>query len=145
MRKGVTKEVDMQNVIVGYDGSDEAKRALDRAAALARAGAKVTVVGAVGVELHAGRSMGRRDSGEANEVSASLEDAQAHLKAQGVESQSIEGEGDAGDVIIEAAKESGADLVIVGTRGRGGAKRLFGGSVSTKVVHEAPCDVLVVR
>ena len=44
----------MQNVIVGYDGSEQSKRALDRAAALGRAGAKVTVVTAVDIGSHSG-------------------------------------------------------------------------------------------
>lgn len=135
----------MQNVVVGYDGSDQAKRALDRAAQYGRAGAKVTVVSSVGVEIHAGRSMGRRDEAETAQAESSLSEAQTHLKAQGVDAASIEGEGDAADVLIEAAKETGADLIIVGTRGLGGAKRALLGSVSTKVVHNAPCDVLVVR
>jgi nucleotide-binding universal stress UspA family protein len=38
-----------------------------------------------------------------------------------------------------------ADLIIVGTRGLNTAQRLLLGSVSTKVMHHAPCDVLVVR
>ena len=135
----------MESVIVGYDGSDEAKRALDRAAEFARGGAKVTVVAAVGVELHAFRSMGRRDPTESTEISTALDDAQAHLKEQGIASQSIEGEGSAADVLVEAAKETGADLVIVGSRGLGATKRALLGSVSTSVLHHAPCDVLVVR
>ena len=36
---------------------------------------------------------------------------------------SIEGEGDAADVIVEAAEETGADLIVVGTRGHGTGKR----------------------
>ena len=49
------------------------------------------------------------------------------------------------EVIIEAAKQANADLIVVGTHGHGAAKRLVLGSVSTKLAHEAPCDVLVVR
>lgn len=135
----------MESVIVGYDGSDEAKRALDRAAEFARAGAKVTVVASVGVETHAFRSMGRRDPTESAEISSALDEAQAHLKEQGIASEAIEGEGDAADVLVEAAKETGADLLIVGTRGLGATKRALLGSVSSSVVHRAPCDVLVVR
>ena len=41
--------------------------------------------------------------------------------------------------------ERKADLIVVGTRGLGGAKRLVLGSVSTRLVHDAPCSVLVVR
>lgn len=46
--------------------------------------------------------------------------------------------------IIEKAKEWGADLIVVGSHGRGFWGRLLG-SVSDGVVHHAPCSVLVVR
>ncbi len=54
----------MQSIIVGYDGSAESKRALDRAAALAGAGGTVTVVGAVAAIASGPRSMGAVDEVE---------------------------------------------------------------------------------
>lgn len=46
--------------------------------------------------------------------------------------------------IVERAKDWGADLIVVGSHGRGFWGRLLG-SVSNGVVHHAPCSVLVVR
>jgi len=46
--------------------------------------------------------------------------------------------------IVEKAKDWGADMIVVGSHGRGFWGRLLG-SVSTGVVHHAPCSVLVVR
>ena len=46
--------------------------------------------------------------------------------------------------IVEVAKDWGADLVVVGSHGRGFWGRLLG-SVSDAVVHHAPCSVMVVR
>ena len=135
----------MQNVVVGYDGSEDSKRALDRAATLGRQGATITIVAAVALGLHGPRSMGALNEDEMRAEREVLDAARNDLKAQGVDVHAIEGEGDPADVIVEAAKEANADLVIVGTRGRGAAKRAFMGSVSTKVVHNAHCDVLVVR
>jgi nucleotide-binding universal stress UspA family protein len=54
-------------------------------------------------------------------------------------------DGDPRQVIAATAADSAADLVVVGARGLGMFKRLLLGSVSTAVVHHAPCPVLVVR
>jgi nucleotide-binding universal stress UspA family protein len=53
--------------------------------------------------------------------------------------------GQPGRIIVEAARDLRADLVIVGSHGRGFWGRLALGSVSDSVVHNAPCSVLVVR
>lgn len=47
--------------------------------------------------------------------------------------------------IVKAAEEWNADLIIVGSHGRGFWGRMLVGSVSDSVVHQAPCSVLVVR
>jgi len=133
------------NIVVGYDGSEHSKRALDHAAALGRQGAKVTVVTAVPVEVHGPRSMGALNESELAAQREVLDAGVAHLKDQGVEARGVEGEGEPADVILEAAREAGANLVVVGTRGLNAAERLLLGSVSTKVVHHAHCDVLVIR
>jgi len=47
--------------------------------------------------------------------------------------------------IINAAKEGGVDLVVVGTHGRTGLKQILIGSVAEKVVRKSPCPVLAVK
>jgi nucleotide-binding universal stress UspA family protein len=135
----------MRNIVVGYDGSDTAKRALDRAAELAPGGATVTVVSAVHVHPPAGRAAGPIDADEVSERRHELAEAEKVLGEKGVKSTLVEGHGDPAEVIVDQAKEIGADLIVVGTRGMTAPARIVLGSVSTKVVHEAPCDVLVVR
>jgi nucleotide-binding universal stress UspA family protein len=49
------------------------------------------------------------------------------------------------DKIVEIAKKQEADLIVIGTRGQGGWKRLLLGSVSASVLHHAPCSVLLVN
>jgi nucleotide-binding universal stress UspA family protein len=56
----------------------------------------------------------------------------------------IEG-GNAATAICEVAQEVGADVVVVGSRGHGFLRRALLGSVSSHVLHHAPCPVLVVR
>ena len=72
-----------------------------------------------------------------------LDEANAFLSERGIEAETIEAQGDPGDVVVEVAK--GADLAVVGSRGLNPLQRLLLGSVSSKVVHRAECDVLVVR
>ncbi len=48
-------------------------------------------------------------------------------------------------VIVEKAQEWGADLIVVGSHGYGFWSRTLMGSVSSSIVHHAPCSVLVVR
>lgn len=47
--------------------------------------------------------------------------------------------------IVGYAREVDADRIVIGTRGRGGFSSLVLGSTSQAVIHDAPCDVLVVR
>jgi nucleotide-binding universal stress UspA family protein len=51
----------------------------------------------------------------------------------------------ASDSILGYARDSGVDLIVVGTHGRGGVARLVMGSVAERVVRSAPCPVLTVR
>jgi len=53
--------------------------------------------------------------------------------------------GRAADVIVAEAERFGADLVVIGSRGRGGIASMLLGSVSAEVVDRAPCPVLVAR
>lgn len=53
--------------------------------------------------------------------------------------------GDARDLIVQTAKEIGADLIVMGTHGRRGVSRALLGSVTESVVRTAPCPVLTVR
>jgi universal stress protein A len=50
-----------------------------------------------------------------------------------------------GKVIVEAAADRGADLLVMGTHGRSGFDRLIMGSVTERVLRSAPCPVVVVR
>lgn len=53
--------------------------------------------------------------------------------------------GDPASVILEVAQEIGADLIVMGTHGRTGLRRLLMGSVAERVVRKASCPVLTIR
>lgn len=69
----------------------------------------------------------------------------AEAMAQGVKTEFTQTAGDPGHVICDVANSWGADLIIVGNRGRSGLSELLLGSVSNHVMHHAPCSVLVVH
>jgi nucleotide-binding universal stress UspA family protein len=54
-------------------------------------------------------------------------------------------EGDAAVEILREARQVGSELIVVGTHGRTGLRRLLAGSVATAVLHGAPCPVLALR
>ncbi|MDF2749940.1 MAG: universal stress protein [Gaiellaceae bacterium] len=122
-----------KSIVVGYDGSEAARRALDRAADLVDGyGSTLAVVTVTG-----------RDEDDA--TTATLDDARERLLARHVTASYVEQVGEPADRLVEAATSRGADLLVVGRRDHGALERLVLGSVSTKVLHGAPCDVLVVR
>jgi nucleotide-binding universal stress UspA family protein len=53
--------------------------------------------------------------------------------------------GSAARTVVEKAEEWNADLIVVGSHGRGFWKRVWLGSVSDRIAHHAPCSVLIVR
>jgi nucleotide-binding universal stress UspA family protein len=133
-------------ILVAYDGSDAARRALDRAAQLAGDGSSLGVVTVAFGVPDKGRTPGYTDPDDAAVRRQDAEDARALLGQKGIDAHVVEAYADdAAEGIIDEAERQQADLIVLGTRGRGTAARWLLGSVSTKVLQHAPCDVLVVR
>ena len=66
---------------------------------------------------------------------------------EGVEELDVEihtGSGNPADVIVRVADEVGADLIVVGSKGMQGTRRILG-SVPNSVAHKAGCHVLVAK
>ena len=133
----------MKTIVLGYDGSESAQRALERAAALADREAKITVVGAV--HTIASKVGVTYDSVEEEDQTRHLAEAKARLSELGVESRTLEGKGDPARIIVTQAEDEGADLIVVGSEGKNLVERILSGSVSSGVVHRAKTDVLVVH
>lgn len=135
----------MLKIVVAYDGSEQARRALERVSWFG-GGANVLVMAAVPPPPQATR-LGPTDPSppEVEEKERWLADAQAFLAAKGIEAKTLAMIGEPPDAIIDVADQEKADLIVMGTHGWSLAKRLLLGSVSTSVLHHAHCDVLVVR
>jgi len=134
----------MERILIAYDGSESADRALDEAARLAN-GSDVTVVSVAELLPQFGRAGAMLLPEEDAERKAELERAKAKLAKRGVDAKTVERRGDPAEMIIDEAKQEKADLIVVGTRGLSTAKSWMLGSVSSRVMHHAPCNVLVVR
>ena len=136
-----------KSIVWANDGSESAERALPLVRELAKQdGATVKIVHVVErVEGFGGTGPDRRvDEGDVQEH---LKAVAAGLSEQGV-SASVEIRGDVGTrpahELASIAKEIGADLIVAGTRGHTALGDLFVGSVTNRLLHIAPCPVLVV-
>ena len=140
----------MRAIVVGTDGSPPAKAALRKAAEIARgAGARVHLVTAFpDVPAHLEKLTGSSTAdpiGLREVAEAVLARAGKQLEEQGIEVETHDRAGDPADVIIDVAKEHGADLIAVGARGLSGLERFLLGSVSSKLAQHAPTSVMIVR
>lgn len=133
--------------MVGVDGSEESWAAF--AVAIELAGELGAGVTAVHVEhlpalstFGLGATLG--DVFEENERVRQELVALANERASGVDLDVIIHQGRPADELLAVVESTGADLLVVGHRGHGGARRWMG-SVASDVVHHAPCSVLVAR
>jgi nucleotide-binding universal stress UspA family protein len=135
-----------RSIVVGTDGSETADEAVRQAAELAALlGARAHVVcvhETAGDEEADGDGWAR---GTPEAVEATLARSAAVFAAAGVEVDLYPQRGDPADSILDVAEERNADLIIVGNRGRTGAKRFLLGSVPNRISHHAPCAVLIIR
>lgn len=147
----MSKESVRQRIVVGVDGSEESLEALRWAIDEAnRRDATVDAVLAWDYPMVTGGPLGFGVlPGEPLEYEEAAEATLAHALAEVCEDDSsppvmhVLTRGDAAQALITRA--DGADLLVVGSRGRGGFAGLLLGSVSQKVAHHCPCPTVVVR
>jgi nucleotide-binding universal stress UspA family protein len=133
-------------ILVAYDGSEGAERALVQAADLAGSNGTVVSVISVAEPLpQFGRAGAMLTPEEDVERRHELADAKQALAARGVEAALVERKGDPATMIVDQAARDSTDVIVIGTRGLNTAKRWLLGSVSSRVVQHAHCNVLVVR
>ena len=148
----------MQRIIVAVDGSAPSQRAVEFAADLAgKYGAEIALVTVVPdfapIFDPAVGEYSRVEHLQAPKSEYGIAAAQSALDGAERSAQEMHAPristtlsfGDPAKQIVAAAKKSGADLVVIGSRGYGRLKGLVLGSVAQKVLGQAPCPVLIVR
>jgi nucleotide-binding universal stress UspA family protein len=146
------------HVLIATDGSDDALAAAARAQGLLALPAKISLICIVEPPPAATAGLESGFAGGVVEPStvdaawvAAYEDATDAIErtraalADGAAAEPVVENGSPGPTLCESAERLSADVIVVGSRGRGAIKRALLGSVSTYVVHNAPCPVLVVR
>jgi nucleotide-binding universal stress UspA family protein len=138
-------------VVVGVDGSEHADRALAWAVEEARLrGARLRVVTAwqVPAAVYGPSGFVPPVSGSIDDefrqvAQESADEAARRAREAGIEVETDVREGDAANALVDAA--AGADLLVVGSRGRGALAGAVLGSVSAHCAHHAACPVAIVR
>jgi nucleotide-binding universal stress UspA family protein len=163
----------MKTIVIGYDGSDAAERALGRAADIARAfSARLFVVSVSGLAIVPAPASAFEPTGELGPAAVAgpvapggtvplpepvaaqepeelarrqLERARMSLASRKVETEYLVELGDPAERLLEVADQRDADLIVVGSRERGFLERLLGRAVDEAVARRSERDVLLVH
>jgi nucleotide-binding universal stress UspA family protein len=142
--------IQLRNILCPTDFSDFSQRALAHAATLARwyeARLTVLYVSSLAPAVAGFPPLVSPITLEPLTRERLLEELKGFAEpatAGGVKTELVVREGPAAAQIVEQARTGAADLVVMGTHGRGGFERLMLGSVAEKVLRQAPCPVLTV-
>jgi nucleotide-binding universal stress UspA family protein len=144
-----------RTILVGFDDTHEARRALARALQEADAGDHLVILTVMEAPLDLIEPRSPGVWGESPDVPAGLPAPPEVLGVQAI-AEGIVGDaplevsydwaaGDPGPTIVGVARERGADLIVVGSTPHGALASFFGGDVADEVSRGAPCEVLVVE
>jgi nucleotide-binding universal stress UspA family protein len=144
----------ISTIVVGYDGTEPASGALDRAieeARSARAQLLVVAVAEMPLNPEGPQNFGTLDDTPARmiplveppELEPILADAKERVDAAGLTGEYTWAAGEPASAIVGAAKERGAELIVIGAHHHGLLARILGPDVATQVKHDAGCDVIV--
>lgn len=143
-----------KHILVPVDGSETSLAAVKQASSIAKVfSSKVTAVCVLAVDPFVAVEFVNTDqfindyvAKAKEEIQEILEQAKSLFAQEGVtaETQILEGQ-TIHKVIVEATKDLGADLIVIGSHGRKGIKKLFLGSVTQAILSESTVPVLVVH
>jgi nucleotide-binding universal stress UspA family protein len=138
-----------RNILIAYDGSDHARKAVVMAADLSREQGTQSCLWIVTVMEEPGRELGEpylsRQIAERTMAGQALLDEATVLARDGVDLHTDLLFGAPADGIVQAARTGSCDLIVMGTRGLGPIQEVLVGSQAQKVISHAPCPVLLVK
>lgn len=144
----------MYKILLAVDGSSHSQKAIEESIRLVKlldscvtvlSVAENTPIYHYGTELGSvpiQQEMVEERLKASNEI---LEHCKASFQEHGLEVDTLSKEGQPAETICKEAEEGGFDVIIIGSRGLGGLRQLFLGSVSNKVVNQSKISVLVVK
>ena len=138
----------LKTIVVALDGSELSERVIQTLQELQLQSATKIILSHVvpppesNLEMVADRPQTDLEAVPYRNIEKQLQSYQANLPG---ESELEIVSGDPAEEIIRLANIYQADLIVIGSRGLTGVKRIIQGSVSSQVVEEAPCSVLVVK
>ena len=135
-----------KNIVFATDGSKYSEAATNKVIDFAKSyGSEIKAVSVVDVtEEFMARAPGAVEDlvKKAKEI---VEDVRKKASSEGINAEGIVREGDAYKVIVNIAKKQEANAIMMGSHGRTGLRRLLMGSVTERVIGNAPCPVLIVK
>jgi nucleotide-binding universal stress UspA family protein len=135
-----------EKVLLATDGSDSVQAAIQEAISLAKfCGSRLSVISVVEVNPEFGALAPEYVEKAENETREHLESIKQKAAAEGIECDVVAHQGEEPyQFIVEEAKKINAGVIVLGTHGRTGLKRLMMGSVASRVIGHAPCKVMIV-
>jgi nucleotide-binding universal stress UspA family protein len=141
-------------IVVGYDGAEPATKALDRAIQEARSDrAHLLVVAVAEMPLNpeGPQNFGTLDDTPAQmiplvepaELEPVLAEARDRIESAGLTGEYMWAAGEPASAIVDAARDRGAELIVIGSHHHGLLARVLGPDVATQVKRDAGCDVIV--
>ncbi len=138
----------MKRILVAHDGSKSSEKALKKAFQIAETfGSSLTVLSVI-PELYLTELMEVDRARILDTMTRETREMMEKIKTKSKRLKSLKTvikQGDPADEVLKTAEKMKADVIITGSHGRHGAQRFLLGSVSSKIVDHAECDVLVVK
>lgn len=135
-----------KNILLPTDGSKFSDIATQKAIDLAKSyGGEIKAISAVDVTEEFMAQAPAAVESLIEKAKEFVQDVKKKASPEGIKVEGIVQEGEAYKIITDLAKEKKADVIVMGSHGRTGVKRLLMGSVTEGVIGHSPCPVLVVK